>query len=350
MPPVQPRPNYRPETHYHSRETSEFPQEMGQPQRSLTLLQKLIPYGIALRPRQWTKNLIVFAAPLFGLQLDLPSLWSCGVALALFCGLSSSFYLFNDLLDVKADRQHPIKCKRPIAAGLVAIPTAWAIAFGLLITTLTVAWNQDFKLGLALSSYGGLQVAYNLKLKRTVIWDVLAIAAGFVLRAYAGAAATHIGLSPWFLLCTGMLALFLAIEKRKAELRLCTLKGHSHRSVLHRYSQPLLQRMEHLVSSGAVMAYALWSSGPGVNGACTRWMLLTLPWVMYGVFRYQLLSDPDEIERRQAWVQYTNPDAGGLTERPEEVLLSDRPILLTLMGWTVTTLGVLLLHQKGFVS
>ncbi|MGF1497136.1 MAG: decaprenyl-phosphate phosphoribosyltransferase [Elainellaceae cyanobacterium] len=299
----------------------------------------------ALRPRQWTKNLVIFAAPIFAFSINADSMLGSALAFVLFCSLSSSFYLLNDVADVESDRQHPVKCNRPIASGMVKVPTAVAMAIVLMAGALTIGWMQSFDLGRVLSAYAVLQIAYNLKLKRTPILDIVAIATGFVLRASAGAAATSISLSPWFLLCTAMLALFLGIEKRKAELRLLKIKGGKTRSVLKRYSLSLLTRMESTVTTGAVMSYALWSSGPLVNGATTPWMLITLPFVLYGIFRYQLLSDPEELERRTE-----DSEPGGQTERPEEVLLRDRPILLTVLGWVLTILVILWLQKQGIIQ
>lgn len=299
----------------------------------------------ALRPRQWTKNLIVFAAPLFAFAISANVLLGSLLAFTLFCCTSSSFYLLNDIIDVESDRRHPVKCKRPIAAGLVAVPTAVAIAATLLTTALILGWWRSPGLGLAILSYALLQIVYNLRLKRTVILDVVTISIGFVLRAYGGAAATGISLSPWFLLCTAMLALFLGIEKRKAELRLSEIKGKKSRAVLQRYSLPLLSRMESVVTNGTILTYALWSSGPIVSGASTPWMMLTLPFVLYGIFRYQLLSDPEEIARQNAGVE-----EGGQTERPEEVLLGDRPLLLTVLTWVTTTFSILFLKSQGLLT
>lgn len=297
----------------------------------------------ALRPRQWTKNLIVFAAPLFAFDVSSKSISGSILAFCLFCAAASSFYLLNDIFDVKSDRQHPVKSKRPIASGMVAVPTATAMAAILLTLALAIGWWDSPSLGLTILSYALLQVAYNLQFKHTVILDVIAIAMGFILRAFAGAAATGIMLSAWFLLCTAMLALFLGIEKRKAELRLSDLKGKKSRAVLHRYTLPLLSRMESVVTNGTIITYALWSAGPIVNGASTSWMMLTLPFVLYGIFRYQLLSDPQEIARS------STEEQGGQTERPEEVLLKDKPILLTVLGWIATTFTILLLKKHGFI-
>lgn len=300
---------------------------------------------IAMRPRQWTKNLIVFAAVLFAFRLE-PEAWiGSMVAFCLFCFLSSGFYLFNDIADVEADRLHPVKCKRPIAAGLVPISVAIVTAILLLAGSLGFGLWYSKGLGLILSAYAVLQVAYNLKLKRTVILDVLAIAMGFVLRAFAGAVAAGVVLSPWFLLCTAMLALFLGVEKRKAELRLCEKRGTPARKVLERYSLSLLTRMESVVTTSALFCYALWSSGPVVKGAPTTWMMLSLPFVLYGIFRYQLLSDPEEITR-----QSQNGDSQEQTERPEEVLINDRAILLTVFTWGTSCLTILWLHHQGILQ
>ncbi len=301
----------------------------------------------ALRPRQWTKNLVVGAAPIFAFELTPATLFGTALTFVLFCAASSSFYLINDIVDVEADRQHPLKRYRPIASGLVKIPVAIAMSLVLLSTALGVGWWQAQALGITLTAYLLVQVAYNWRLKRTVILDIMAIAAGFVLRAAAGAAATGIILSPWFMLCTALLALFLGIEKRKAELRLSVLRNLKTRAVLQRYSLPLLERMETIVASGTIMTYALWSSGPQLKGAATPWMLLTLPFVLYGVFRYQLLSDPQESERCQ---QHWGDDRGEHSERPEEILLTDRPILLTVVSWLATVIVIMALERQGVIA
>jgi 4-hydroxybenzoate polyprenyltransferase len=306
----------------------------------------LIHAVAALRPRQWTKNLVVFAAPLFAFSLDGKSLLGSLLAFTLFCCASSGFYLFNDIADVESDRRHPVKCKRPIAAGLVSVPVAITMAVLLLGCALIIGWLQSLGLGAILTTYAIVQIAYNLRLKRTVILDIGAIATGFVLRAFAGAAATGIVVSPWFVLCVAMLALFLGVEKRKAELRLLSINGGKTRSVLKRYSMPLLNRMESVVTTGSVMCYALWSSGPQVQGASTSWMLLTLPFVLYGIFRYQLLSDSQEILRRAK----SGADNGVQSERPEEILLTDLPILMTVVGWVLTVFAILLLKHQGFIK
>ncbi|WP_373545963.1 decaprenyl-phosphate phosphoribosyltransferase [Chamaesiphon sp.] len=305
---------------------------------------KFSAYVRELRVKQWTKNLIIFAAPLFAFDFTNRSLSGSLIAFILFCCASSSFYLINDIIDVESDRLHPVKCQRPIAAGTIGISEATTVAIILLSVAAIVGYKTSFGLGTAIVGYALLQVAYNLKLKHKIFVDVLAIAAGFVLRAWGGAAATSIGLSQWFILCTAMLALFLAIEKRKAELRLSEIKGRKSRAVLHRYSLPLLNRMESIVTNGTIVFYSLWSAGPAFKGATTSWMMLTVPFVLYGIFRYQLLSDPQEIAR-------TNPllEQGGKTERPEEMLLKDRPLLLTAIGWLVTVFAIQLCYKLQWI-
>ncbi|WP_016953116.1 decaprenyl-phosphate phosphoribosyltransferase [Anabaena sp. PCC 7108] len=313
-------------------------------QKPVSKNQKL-PYLMALRPRQWTKNLVVFAAPLFAFSLNLPTLLGSATAFVLFCLTSSSFYLINDIADVESDRQHPVKCQRPIAAGLVSVPVALTMAVVLLGGSLVSSWWRSPYLGATITAYAILQIAYNLRLKRMVILDICAIATGFILRALAGGAATDITLSPWFLLCTAMLALFLGIEKRKAELRLTKLKGTKPRAVLKRYSLSLLSRMENVVTTGTVLTYALWSAGPYLKGASTSWMLVTLPFVLYGVFRYQLISDPVDNIDNSLEEQENNS-----SERPEEVLLKDLPILVTVISWIITCFIILLCKHKGVIQ
>jgi 4-hydroxybenzoate polyprenyltransferase len=176
-----------------------------------------------------------------------------------------------------------------------------------------------------------IQVGYCLQLKRIPLLDLFCIASGFLLRAIAGGVAASLTLSPWFLLTVGLLALFLAVEKRKAELRVARDRGVITREVLGRYSLPLLLRLESTVATSAFMSYSLWAAGPALRGASTSWMLLTVPFVLVGIFRYQLLSDPDEADRRRA------SDPAHTSEKPEQILLADRGIQLTLAGWLVTT-------------
>jgi decaprenyl-phosphate phosphoribosyltransferase len=300
----------------------------------------LPPLVEACRPRQWTKNLLVFAAPLFAFRFEADVWLPAAGALVAFCLISSAIYLLNDCLDVAADRAHPSKRNRPIAAGLVSVPTALTTAAVLAVVSLSfAAWVAPPLAGVVLL-YGLIQVGYCLQLKRMPLLDLFCIASGFLLRAIAGAVAAMLPPSPWFLLTVGLLALFLAIEKRKAELRVaqdCVIT----RKVLERYSLPLLLRLESTVATSAFISYALWAAGPALRGAPTSWMLLTVPFVLVGIFRYQLLSDPEEAERRREWA----PERS--SEKPEEILLGDRGIKLTLVGWLMTTAVIGLLSRAS---
>jgi 4-hydroxybenzoate polyprenyltransferase len=285
----------------------------------------------ACRLRQWTKNLLVFAAPLFAFRFEANVWLPAAGALVAFCLISSAIYLLNDCLDVTADRAHPSKRNRPIAAGLVSQPTALSTAAALAVVSLSfAAWVAPALAGVVLL-YGLIQVGYCLQFKRMPLLDLFCITSGFLLRAIAGAVAAMLPPSPWFLLTVGLLALFLAIEKRKAELRVAQDRGVITRKVLDRYSLPLLLRLESTVATSAFMSYALWAAGPALRGAPTSWMLLTVPFVLVGIFRYQLLSDPEESERRRE----RTPEQS--SEKPEEILLGDRGIQLALMGWLLAT-------------
>lgn len=297
----------------------------------------------ASRVRQWTKNLLVFAAALFSKEQSIDLWLSCALTCLSFCCISSFIYLINDILDRDADRQHPRKRFRPIASGALSLPNAFALAVGWCIASLLIAFTVNWSVVATIAVYALIQLGYCFGLKRQPLLDLFCIASGFLLRAIAGVAASGGHWSPWFLLTIGLLALFLAVEKRKAELRTAMDRGVITRKVLLRYSLPLLQRLESLVASSSFMAYALWSAGPALQGAETSWMLLSVPFVLVGIFRYQLLSDPEEAERR---VQDA-PDQ--TTEKPEEILLSDRGIQLTLLGWLMTIVSVNLLDRYGLL-
>lgn len=326
--------------------------------RIVDLLEKLDTLKaclIALRPNQWTKNLLVFAAPFFAFQVDLGSFSSTFVAFCLFCMTSSSFYLLNDVKDVESDRLHPVKCNRPIAAGRVSVVAAVTIATLFLSAALAFSWFYSLGLGIVLTCYALIQVAYNLKLKSVPLLDIACIASGFVLRACAGFVVTNLSISLWFLVCTAMLALFLAIEKRKAELRYLQLTGKvTTRAVLKVYSLPLLNRMESTVVTGAVMSYAIWSSAWNSNsqiiGAPTPWMIITLPFVLYGIFRYQVIGDfsgnsgyelPEHSEH--------DTPLNEKTEAPEKVLIFDKQIRYTVISWLFTCTLTLWLNSQGII-
>ncbi len=287
----------------------------------------------ALRPRQWTKNLIVLAPAFFHFNPRFETLWPSAAFLALFCTVSSAFYLLNDIADREADRLHPKKRFRPIAAGRVSPLHASLLAAALLVTALGLAAWISLPAALLLLVYCLLQVLYNLWAKHVVLLDLMFIAAGFVVRAGGGATASQIPLSPWFLLCVGLLAVFLGIEKRKGEMaHVMAGDQATTRLVLQQYTPRLLERMEQVVVSGGVVTYALWSAGPSLNGAPTPAMMLTVPAVLYGVFRYQWLSE-----------------SGRDTERPEALVLSDRPLLWTAFCWLLVTALVLAGRSTGMI-
>jgi 4-hydroxybenzoate polyprenyltransferase len=275
---------------------------------------------VALRPHHWVKNVVVLAAPLFALALDLGSLLRVGWAFVAFSMTASAFYLINDVRDIEEDRKHPVKQHRPIAAGLVPIPLALSAAAVLLTAGLVGSYVVAPWLALTIGAYAFIQAGYNLGLKEQPIIDIMVIAGGFVLRALGGAAAAGVPASGWFILCIGLLAFFLGIEKRKAELREVGEKEET-RSVLQEYSLSWLRRMESVVTASALMAYALWT----LEGANTPWMLATLPCVGYAIFRYQYLSEDGE------------------GESPVETLVRDPAMVLSSILWGILALTILLL-------
>ena len=275
--------------------------------------------AIAMRPHHWVKNVVVLAAPLFALALDLGSLLRVGWAFVAFSMTASAFYLINDVRDIEEDRRHPVKQHRPIAAGLVPIPLALGTAALLLGAGLVGSYIVAPWLALTIGAYAFIQAGYNLGLKEQPIIDIMVIAGGFVLRALGGAAAAGVLASGWFILCIGLLAFFLGIEKRKAELR-GVGEEEETRSVLQEYSLSWLRRMESVVTASALMAYALWT----LEGADTPWMLATLPFVAYAIFRYQYLSE------------------GSRAETPEEVLIGDSGMLVAIFLWGFSSLAVLI--------
>lgn len=276
-----------------------------------------------MRPHHWVKNVVVLAAPLFALALDLSSLLRVGWAFVAFSMTASAFYLINDVRDIEEDRKHPVKQHRPIAAGLVPIPLALGTAAALLGTGLLGSYVVAPWLALTIGTYAFIQAGYNLGLKEVPIIDIMVIAGGFVLRALGGAAAAGVYASRWFILCVGLLALFLGIEKRKAELQ--EFGDEETRAVLQEYSLSWLRRMESVITASALMAYALWTLG----AADTPWMMVTLPLVLYAIFRYQYLSEH------------------GNGERPETLLTGDAGMVLSIVIWASLSLLVLYWSRQG---
>ena len=240
------------------------------------------------RPKEWIKNVLVFASLLFSGQVDDP--WAVGQAVLTFiafCAISSAGYFVNDLNDVELDRQHPQKRFRPIAAGQLGIGTAWVLAFALAAGALAVAFGAvNWQVGLIVAGYGVIQVAYSFGLKQVVIIDVMTLATLFILRVIAGAEAIDTSPSEWLLLCTGALASFLGFTKRRQEAVSELHEGASSRPVLEHYSLPFLDQMVAMVTTATVITYAIYTVYSPLIGSR---MMLTIPPVVYGIFRYLYL-------------------------------------------------------------
>lgn len=273
-----------------------------------------------MRPRQWTKNAFVFAAIVFDGKLFHPTDFLRTLAgFALFCLISSTVYIFNDLLDAKADRQHPVKKNRPIASGRLPVPAAIVAGLVFLIVTFSLAYLLTPLLAIVLASYFLLMMAYSKWLKHIPIVDVFIIATGFVLRVHAGTLLIDVQrFSPWLYVVMTLLALYLGFGKRRAELALLAEDARNHRKVLDGYSIPLLDQYIMIVSSTTVVAYSLYTF---FREDAPLDLMLTIPFVVYAIFRYLYV-----IHIKQA---------GG---EPEEVLLSDRPLQIAILLWGLTVL------------
>lgn len=283
-----------------------------------------------MRPRQWTKNLAVFAAIVFsGNLFDLRLLGVTTLAFGSFCLVSSALYALNDILDAELDRQHPVKRDRPIAAGRMPASTALAISAVLFLAGGLLAAVVGLPFMAAIGGYVVLQLLYAFALKNVSIVDMLVISAGFVLRAVAGAGAIAVPVSPWLVLCTGLLALFLAAAKRRHEIVLLRELSSGHRPVLREYTAELLDSFMVTLSAATISSYALYTFFEG--RAPHHLMMLTIPFVIYGVLRYQYLV--------------LSKERGG---RPEEVLLGDGPILTDIALWVLSSVAVLYLAPRFF--
>ncbi len=296
----------------------------------------------AIRPRQWSKNLAVFVGILFAQRLfDMVAFERAFLAFIAFCLASSSIYLLNDLLDLEQDRQHPLKRTRPLASG--KLPVSWAItaiavlavgccAIVLLISAVPLPDRLDI-----FAAYGGanllfaitiigymlLMGLYSIWLKHVVLIDVFIIASGFVLRILAGALVVPVNISPWLYMVTCLLALFLALSKRRHELVLLQGQASQHRQILKEYSVPMLDQMITIIVAATIMAYSLYTfQGPTGNHR----LIITVPLVLYGIFRYLYLV-------------YMRMEGGS----PEEVLLRDRHMFVTVLLCTILIISVLYL-------
>ena len=275
---------------------------------------------VSLRPAQWTKNFILFAGLIFGGKLlDPASVLVAGLAFVVFCALSGVVYLVNDVHDADADRLHPSKSRRPVAAGDVSPRTAILTAIILTGVALAVAFWLDPLFFAVSFTYVALLTGYSVSLKHHAVIDVLTIAAGFVLRAVAGAVVIHVAISHWLLVLTLLGSLFLALSKRRAELVTLADGGAGHRRSLADYSPQLLDQLISIVAASTLLAYAFYTISPEtVAKFGTDRLLFTLPFLLYGIFRYLFL-----IHQRD----------GGAD--PSETLLQDRPILACVALWAV---------------
>jgi 4-hydroxybenzoate polyprenyltransferase len=280
----------------------------------------------SLRPRQWTKNLLVFAGLIFSRGLLEPALVARSVlAFSLFCLLSGGVYLINDVIDAERDRAHPQKRHRPVASGRLPPAVALAAGVGLLAGATAAAFLLSARFGLVVLAYAVLLTAYSAGLKHVVIVDTLIIAGGFVLRALAGVVVLGIDFSDWLLLCTILLALFLTFGKRRAELRELEAGAIGHRPILSEYSPELLDQMIAVVTASTLMAYALYTMATETHVRLgTARLPLTIPFVLYGIFRYLYL-----LYRR---------DLGG---NPSEHLLTDLALLVDVALWGAAVIVIL---------
>ena len=287
---------------------------------------------VSLRPDQWHKNLIVFAALIFAVKLlDPAALARATAAFLIFCAVSGVVYLINDVADRAQDRLHPIKRMRPIASGELAPGTALTFAAVLGSAALAVAFWLRPAFGFAAAAYLALFVVYTSSLKHIVVLDVMAIAIGFVLRAVAGGLVIDVHISNWLLVCTMLGALFLGLAKRRHEMTLLTDGASGHRKILEEYDTYLLDQMIGVVAAATMVAYIIYCASPETHAYFgTEWMVLTTPFPIYGLFRYLYL-----VHRK----------AGG--GNPSDLLLNDRPLLACVLLWGLTSV---LIIYRGSLS
>ena len=274
-----------------------------------------------MRPKQWTKNLLVFAGLLFSDNLFNVGLLKVSIhGFFLFCMFSGSVYIINDMVDIEKDRNHSKKCKRPLPAGLISMKQA--LVFVIVVFTLTVsaAYRLNPLFAIIGIAYFVLVTFYSFYLKNVVILDVMTIALGFVLRAVGGTVLIGVRISPWLLLCTILLSMFLALHKRKSELELVASGNKGSRKILEDYTPELINDMLHIVTSSTVMAYSLYT----FTSTHSIYMMGTIPFVIYGIFRYQYISHTKDMG-----------------ENPELILLNDLPLIINILLWVMSCVVIL---------
>ena len=281
---------------------------------------------VSLRPDQWTKNLIVFAALIFAVKLlDPAATAKATAAFLIFCALSGTVYLVNDVSDREQDRQHPTKRLRPIASGDLSPATALVAAAVLGAIALAASFALRPAFGVAAAAYLALFVVYTRSLKHIVVLDVMTIAIGFVLRAVAGGLVISVHVSNWLLVCTMLGALFLGLAKRRHEMTLLAAGAKEHRRILEEYDPYLLDQMIGVVAAATMVAYIIYCASPETHAYFgTEWMVLTTPFPIYGLFRYLYL-----VHRK----------AGGGS--PSDMLLEDRPLLACVLLWGITSVVII---------
>jgi 4-hydroxybenzoate polyprenyltransferase len=281
---------------------------------------------VSLRPDQWTKNLIVFAALIFAVKLlDPAATAKATAAFLIFCALSGAVYLINDVADREQDRLHPLKQKRPIASGDLSPGTAMIAAVVLSAIAVTAAFALRPAFGVAAAAYLALFVVYTRSLKHIVVLDVMTIAIGFVLRAVAGGLVISVHISNWLLVCTMLGALFLGLAKRRHEITLLAAGASGHRRILEEYDPYLLDQMIGVVAAATMVAYIIYCASPETHASFgTEWMVLTTPFPIYGLFRYLYL-----VHRK----------AGGGS--PSDLLIQDRPLLACVSLWGLTSVAII---------
>ncbi len=278
----------------------------------------------AMRPHQWTKNALVFAALVFDLKFfETGPVASTVLAFVAFSLASSATYLVNDIRDIANDQAHPRKRHRPLASGVLPVSVAGGAAIVLVVASLAIAWVVRPEFAGVVVAYLLLMAAYNVGLKQLAIIDVMIIAFGFVLRAAGGAVAIDVPISPWLYVCTALLSIFLGFAKRRSELASLGGQAESHRANLSEYTVPMLDQMISMVGASTMIAYALYTFDASSVPANYS-MMLTLPFVVFSIFRYLLLIQQNR-----------------LTGSPELLLFRDRPLFASIVGWGVTAVLVL---------
>ncbi len=287
-------------------------------------VQKISAFIKLLRPKQWIKNLFVFAPLIFAKHVfEYNYLTTVLAAFILFCLISSGVYILNDIIDCEKDRLHPKKKNRPIASGIVSKTEGGVLLLILLPLVLVASFFVDVYFGFVILLYFVNNTLYSFKIKHMVILDVMSIAVGFLLRVIGGALVIRVYISPWILLCTLLLSLFLGFSKRRNELVVLETGAENHRKILEEYSLEFIDNMLSIITASTVMAYSLYTFSTNNKNYN---MMVTIPFVLYGIFRYQ-------------YIIYKKKEGGS----PEETVLSDIPLIVTIALWGILSIVILYL-------